>query len=118
MTGFRLWHDTHLGKTNCSNKLCKDDEATKGPQKKGVALPTKEAKELDPMVLEPPNDCQGGRSWKSEADSKTVVDWINGHAKQQKAQQYCCDPSETNEGLVAQGYRPTTTHYRPGFPRT
>ena len=60
MTGFRLWHDTRLGKTDVTTSFVKMMRQPTDPKRKGRHSQQKKAKQLDPMVLEPPNDCQGG----------------------------------------------------------
>ena len=50
-----------------------------------MMISSKEARDLDPMVLELPTNAEGIEV-EIRSDSKTVLDWINGHAKQKKRQ--------------------------------
>ena len=54
-------------------------------KKTGGGIPSKKPRELDSMVLEPPTTATGV-GLEIRGDSKTVVDLINGHAKQKKRQ--------------------------------
>ena len=56
-------------------------QATTHVEKKPGSIPSKELRDLDPMVLEPPTKTEGVELEIMD-ESKTVVDWINGHAKQ------------------------------------
>ena len=52
-------------------------------EKKPGGISSKEPRDLDPMVLEHPTNTNGMKLT-IKGDSKTVVDWINGHAKQKR----------------------------------
>ena len=47
-------------------------------------IPLKKARDVDPLILDPPRNTEGIRLV-IRGDSKTTVDWINGKAKQKKA---------------------------------
>ena len=51
-------------------------------EKKPGGIPSKEPRDLDPMVLGPWTNIEG-IEMEIRDDSKTVVEWINGKAKQQ-----------------------------------
>ena len=55
--------------------------------KKPGGIPSKEPKDLDPMVLQLPLVIR--------SDSKTVLDWINGHAKQKRQLQLWVLPTNS-----------------------
>ena len=66
----------------CDDRLADDDEAADGtPKEERWSIPSKKPREVDPMVLEPPTTAKGVEM-EMRGDCKTVVDWINGHAKQ------------------------------------
>ena len=49
--------------------------------KKDGGIPLKKARDVDPLILDPPGTTEG-IELVIRGDSKTVVDWINGKAKQ------------------------------------
>ena len=55
-------------------------QPTTHPEKKLGGIPSKEPRNLDPVILQPPTNTEGIELVRG--DSKTVVDWISGHAKQ------------------------------------
>ena len=56
-------------------------QPTAHSEKKPGGIPSKEPKHLDPMLSEPPTNSEG-IGLEIIGDSKTVVDWISGNAKQ------------------------------------
>ena len=64
--------DTAEVGASSGDDICRE-EAWKHPQQR--------AERSRPLVLEPPTNAEG-IELEIQGDSKTVVDWINGHAKQ------------------------------------
>ena len=64
------------------NSPHEDDEVADGTfGQKPEGLPSKEPRDLFPVVLEPPRNTEG-IELVIRSNSKTVVDWINGQTKQ------------------------------------
>ena len=52
-------------------------------KRKDGGIPLKKARDVDPLILEPPANTEGIQLV-IQGDSKTIVDWINGKPKQKK----------------------------------
>ena len=66
----------------CDVQFVRVDETSNGKkeQRKRESVPTKKLRDLTPLVLEVPTEDEK-LTLEIRGDSKTIVDWVNSHAK-------------------------------------
>ena len=74
-------------------------QPTEKETQKGEGALTKKPRDLEPLVLEMPAE---GKKLVLEiwGDSKTIVDWVNGHANFENEGRYSCHFPESLVGKV------------------
>ena len=107
MTGYTRWYGTCFERKTWFIALLKMlRELGRHMEKKRGGISSKKTKDLDPTVFEPPTILDGIELAIS-GGSKTVVDWISGHAKQKYDSRCHEGCPETTQGLMQTPMRRT-----------